>query len=70
MKEMMVKIETLLDTRPDEMPVESKFLLELDHGKLAQSNMHHQTYWVVATETAIKEGKRTANTGAIHRRVH
>ena len=30
MKEMMVKIKTLLDTRPDEVPTESKFLLEFD----------------------------------------
>ena len=43
-KVMMVKIETLLDTRPDEVPTESKFLLEFDHGTLAQSNMHDQTY--------------------------
>ena len=70
MKEMMVKIETLLDTRPDEVPTESKFLLEFDHGKLARSNMHNQTYWVVAIEAAIKAGKRTATIGARRRRVH
>ena len=40
MKEMMVKIDTLLDTRPGKVPKESKFFLEFDHGKLAQSNMH------------------------------
>ena len=70
MKEMMVKIESLLDTIPDEVPAESKFLLEFDHGKLARSNMHNQTYWVVAIEAAIKAGKRTATTGARHMKVH
>ena len=70
MKEMMVKIETLLDTRPDEVPTESKFLLELDHGKLAQPNINDQTYWVVAMEAAIKARQRTAATGARRRRVH
>ena len=51
---MMVKVETLLDTRPDEVPKESQFLLEFNHGKLSQSNIHNKTYWVVAIETAIK----------------
>ena len=32
--------------------------------------MHDQTYWVVATSAAIKAGKKTATTGARHRRVH
>ena len=70
MKEMMVKIENLLDTRPDEVPTESKFLLEFNHGKLAQSNMHNQTYCVMAMEAAVKAGKRTATTGARRRRAH
>ena len=67
---MMVKIETLLDTSPDEVPMESKFILEFDHGKLAQSNMHDQICWVVAMEAAIKAGKRTAITGTRRGSVH
>ena len=67
---MVAKIKTLLDTRPDEVPTESKFLLEFDHGKLAQSNVHDETYWVVAIEAAIKRGKTTATTGTRHRRAH
>ena len=43
-EEMMVKIETVLNIRPEETPKESQFLLEFDHGKLAQSNMHNKTY--------------------------
>ena len=70
MKDMMVKIETLPNTRPDEVPTESEFLLEFDHGKLAQSNMHDQTYWVVAMEAAINAGTTTATTGARHKRAH
>ena len=56
MKEMIVKIKTLLDTRPDEVPKESQFLLEFDHTNLAQSNLHDKTYWVVAMEASIKAG--------------
>ena len=70
MKEMMVKIETLLDTRPDEVSMESKFLLEFDHGRVARSNMHNQTYWVVATGAVIKAGNRTDITGGRRKRVH
>ena len=70
MQEMMVKIETLLDTRPDEIPNYSQFFLEFDHEKLARSNIHDKTYWVVATEAEITAGQRTATTGARRRRVH
>ena len=68
MKEMMVNIETLQDTQPDEIPKDSQFLLEFDHRKLAQSNIHDKAYWVVTMEAAIIAGQRTANTGARHRR--
>ena len=70
MKEMMVKIETLLNTRPGEVPKESQFLLEFDHGNFAQSNPRDKTYWAVTMEAAIKAGQRTAITGARRRRVH
>ena len=53
MKEMMVKIKTLLGTRPNEIPQESQFLLEFDHGKLTQFDIHDKTSWVVAMEASI-----------------
>ena len=67
---MMVKIETLLDTRPNEVPTESKFLLKFDHEKLARSKIHDQTYLVVTMEAAIKTGQRTGTIDGRHRRVH
>ena len=70
MKKMMVKIETLLDTRPDEIPKESQFLLEFNHGNLAQSNIHAKTYWVVTREAAIRAGQTAAATGARGGRIH
>ena len=63
MIEMLVKTESLLDTRPDKVPAESNFLLELDHEKLSQSNINDQIYWVVAMEAVIKMGMRTTTTG-------
>ena len=70
MQEIMIKIETLLDTRPDEVPTEIKFLLEFDHGKLALSTIHNHTYWVVAMEAALKAGTRTSTTDVRRRRAH
>ena len=67
---MMVKIEHLLETRPDEVHTESNSPLGFDHGKLAQSNIHDHTYWVVAMEAAIKAGTRTATTGVRRNRAH
>ena len=64
---MMVKIETILDTRPDKVPAERKFVLEFYYGKLARLNMHNQAYWVVAMEAAINAGTRTATIGARHK---
>ena len=72
MKEMMVKIKTLLGTRPDEILKDSQFLLEINHRKLARSNIHDKTYWVVAMEVVIIAGQRTAATatGARRMRIH
>ena len=44
----MVKIEPLMDTRPDKIPEDSKFPLEFDHDEVCRSNIHDKTYWVVA----------------------
>ena len=47
----MIKIETLLDTRQEKVPEDSKFLLKFNHGKLCRSNINDKTYWFVAMET-------------------
>ena len=69
----MVKIETLLDTKPDEIAKESQFVLKCDHGKcwkLAQYNIHNKMYWVVAMEAAIIAGQRTSAAGASLKRMY
>ena len=43
-KEMTVKIDMLLDIKPDEIPMDSQSLLEFNHRKLVQSNIHDKTY--------------------------
>ena len=36
-------------------------MLEMDYDNLIKSSIHNKTYWVVATETAIKAGQKKAN---------
>ena len=57
----MVKIGQLRETDIDDIPESSRFLLEMDYGNLVKSSIHNKTYWVVATEAAIKAGQRKAN---------
>ena len=47
-KEILVKIETLADTIPDEVPARRNFLLEFDYDQLCEINLDKQKYWVVA----------------------
>ena len=61
--DIMVKIDQLRETDIDDIPVSSRFLLEMDYDNLMKSNIHNKTYWVVATEAAVKAGQRRANCG-------
>ena len=61
--EIMEKIDQLRETDVDDVPEGSRFLLEMDYDNLMKSSIHDKTYWVVATEAAIKAGKRAANNG-------
>ena len=50
------KIAELVDARPEEIPEESKFLLEIDFAGLITSRLDRQQYWVVAMQAAMKAG--------------
>ena len=63
MKDIMREIENLWDTDVDDIPEDSRFLLEMDYDSVVQSDIHNKTYWVVATEAAIVAGKRRAGWG-------
>ena len=45
----------------DDIPESSKLLLEIDYDNLMKSSIHNKTYWVVATEAAIKAGQKKAD---------
>ncbi len=45
---ILLEIENLMETQPDEVPSESKFLPEFDLGKPGQVKLDSQQYWVEA----------------------
>ena len=57
------KIEKLRKTAIDDIPEDSRLLLEIDCKKLMQSDIHNKTYWVIATKAALVAGKRHATCG-------
>ena len=65
----MKEIESLMDTRPEDVPSESRFLLEFDYDKLQQSHLENQQYWVLAIKAARRAGRRVASRGARARRL-
>ena len=45
-KEVLDEVQKYLDTSPEDLPQESRFLVELDFDALYRSTFEHQTYWV------------------------
>ena len=41
----------------------AEVLLDIDYGKLIQSDIHNKIYWVVATEAAMVTGRKKAARG-------
>ena len=50
--EVQLRIADLSNTDPGRIPEHSKFLLEIDTGKLLSDNFDTQVYWVTAMEAA------------------
>ena len=67
---ILLEIEKLADTNPDDLPEESRFLLEIDFDRLCRSDLGDQQYWVVAMAAARKAGQRAARRCARARRIH
>ena len=55
-KEMSAEIHRLAELDPDDVPNESKFLLEVNLGELTRTHIETQAYWVTAV-TAARRAK-------------
>ena len=58
-KNVLLEIDRLLDVNPNDIPTESKFLLEMDFDSLYRTSFEKQSYWVVAMKAAHRAGRRT-----------
>ena len=56
-------IDELAETSPEDVPEESRFLLEINFGNLTKSHIESQQYWIIATQAAITAGQRSRAAG-------
>jgi len=68
-EDIRITIEELAETSPEDIPEESKFLLEINFGNLTKSHIENQQYWIIALQAAITVGRRSAAAGSRARRI-
>lgn len=64
--EVLTEIAILSESRPEDIPPESRFLLEVETVNLDGQTLARQEYWVAAMKAALKAGRRSGN-GRPHR---
>lgn len=57
-RQLLLEIDKLIHVPPEEVPEESKFLLEVDFARLRKGDLTSQHYWVHAVKAAVKAGQR------------
>jgi hypothetical protein len=62
--DILREIQELLETPLSGVPLESRYLLELDHSSMYNAMYKEQTYWVLAIKAARRAGQRTVVTRA------
>ena len=57
-RQLLLEIDRLALLRPEEVPEESKFLLEVDFARMVAGDVSAQHYWVHAVKAALVAGRR------------
>jgi hypothetical protein len=57
---VLMEVDRLLDTAPEDIPAGSQYLLELDYSALYNASLERQLYWVLAMKAACRAGKKEA----------
>lgn len=57
-RELLLEIDRLIHVAPEDVPEESKFLLEVDFARLRKGELTTQHYWVHAVKAAVVAGRR------------
>ena len=68
-KEILQIINEFSEVAPEEIPTESRFLLEINFTELTKSHLETQTYWTLAMDAAIKAKELELARGARAKRV-
>jgi hypothetical protein len=67
--EIMQQINVLLDLAPEEVPEDSRFLLEINFSELSSYHLETQKYWTLAVDAALKAKALESARGAQAKRV-
>ncbi len=59
-RDLLCKLYTLIETPSDDIPKETRYLLELGYSTLYSTSFKRQSYWVLAMKTAHRAGRRTS----------
>ena len=62
--EIALELESLAGLAPEDVPAESRFLLEINFSDLNKSNVETQKYWILAINTALTAQQRQRARGA------
>jgi hypothetical protein len=68
--EVLEEIARLSTTRPEDIPEESRFLLEVEMVTLDTTSIAHQEYWITAMKAARSAGRRCPRPHARPQRRH
>lgn len=52
-RQLLLEIDRLMHLKPEDLPEESKFLLEVDFARLRNGESTSQHYWVHAVKAAV-----------------
>jgi hypothetical protein len=66
-RQLLLEIDRLMTLTPEDVPEESKFLLEVDFARLRTGDIMGQHYWVHAVKAAVMAGRRKTFLSRRHR---
>ncbi len=67
--EIALELETLAEIAPEDVPVESRFLLEINFSDLNNSTVEMQQYWILAINAALTAQRLRRARGARSKRI-
>lgn len=67
--DVLTEIATLSTSQPEDIPKESRFLLEIEMVGLDKSSLTQQEYWVTAMKAALSAGRRCPRPRPSHNRM-